>query len=56
MPNIENQEKRYKKPTTLDREQLEYTIASTLHYSVLIFATVLGCLSFAYMAYQKVTA
>ena len=53
MPNIENQEKRYKKPTTLDREQLEYTITKTLSYSVLIFAAIGACISVAYMTFQQ---
>ncbi|CAI2192902.1 17405_t:CDS:2 [Funneliformis geosporum] len=46
MPNInQNQETKYRKPTTIDREQLEYTISKTLTYSVLIFATVGTCAS-----------
>ncbi|CAI2197568.1 12888_t:CDS:2 [Funneliformis geosporum] len=46
MPNInQNQETKYRKPTTIDREQLEYTISKTLTYSVLIFAAVGTCAS-----------
>jgi hypothetical protein len=57
MPNIENQEnletRKYKKPSTLDREQLEYVFGKTLSYLVIIFASVLGCASVAYMTVQQ---
>ena len=54
MPNInQNQESKYRKPATLDREQLEYTITKTLSYSVLVFAAIGTCLSVAYMTFQQ---
>lgn len=54
MPTInQNQETKYRRPATLDREQLEYTITKTLSYSVLIFAAIGSCLSVAYMTFQQ---
>ena len=54
MPNInQNQETKYRKPTTIDREQLEYTISKTLTYSLLIFAAVGTCTSVAYITFQQ---
>ena len=54
MPTInQNQETKFRRPATLDREQLEYTITKTLSYSVLIFAAIGACISIAYMTFQQ---
>ena len=48
---LENEEapKLTRRSTTLDREQLEYTMSKTLSYSVLIFAALGTCASVFYM-------
>jgi hypothetical protein len=43
----------YRKPTTIDREQLEYTFTRVLSYSLLIFAAVGVCASVAHMTVQQ---
>lgn len=55
MPRIEPNEKSElrRRPTTLDREQLEYTISKILIYGTLIFATLGGCASLAYLVAQQ---
>jgi hypothetical protein len=58
MPNIEslktNSESRFnRKPSTLDREQLEYSAQKMLTYGVILFAVVLGLGSVTYMTVQQ---
>jgi hypothetical protein len=57
MPNIENlknPESRFnRKPSTLDREQLEYSAQKMLTYGVIVFAVVLGLGSITYMTVQQ---
>jgi hypothetical protein len=58
MPNIENlkSESRFGKrttPTTLDREQLEYSASKLLTYGTITFAVVLGLGSITYMTVQQ---
>jgi len=54
MPQIENQENiKFTRKTTIDREQLEYTFQKTLTYGFLVF-TVVGLLaSVTYMTIQQ---
>jgi hypothetical protein len=58
MPNIENlrtnsESKFNRKPSTLDREQLEYSAQKMLTYGVILFAVVLGLGSVTYMTVQQ---
>ena len=58
MPNIENLRTNESKfgrttPSTLDREQLEYSAQKMLTYGVIIFAVVLGLGSVTYMTVQQ---
>ena len=42
-----------RRPTTLDREQLEYTLQSTLTYGVIAFTAVGVLASITYMTIQQ---
>ena len=60
MPNIENLERKpyqaeskFNRPTTLDREQLEYSAQQLLKYGTILFAVVLGLGSVSYMTVQQ---
>jgi hypothetical protein len=59
MPNLEklnhlNTESRFnRKPSTLDREQLEYSAQKMLTYGTILFAVVLGLGSITYMTVQQ---
>ena len=55
MPQIENQEKSSftRRSTTLDREQLEYTLHKTLTYGVIAFTAVGVLASITYMTIQQ---
>ena len=53
LKNNQNLESKYRKSSTLDREQLEYTVSKMLTYSVLIFAALGTCASVAYMTFQQ---
>jgi hypothetical protein len=55
MPQIENQEspKFTRRSTTLDREQLEYTLQKTLTYGVIAFTAVGVLASVTYMTIQQ---
>lgn len=55
MPQIENQEnsKFTRRPTSLDREQLEYTLQKTLTYGVIAFTAVGVLASVTYMTIQQ---
>jgi len=55
MPQIENQEspKFTRRTTTLDREQLEYTLHKTLTYGVIAFTAVGVLASVTYMTIQQ---
>jgi len=63
MPNIENlknqsnfsRSEKFNRiiPTTLDREQLEYTSKNLLLYGTILFAVVLGIGSVTYMTIQQ---
>ena len=51
--NAPTVQSKFKRPTTLDREQLEYTLQSTLTYGVIAF-TVVGVLaSITWMTIQQ---
>ena len=55
MPQIENQEspKFTRRSTTLDREQLEYTLRKTLTYGVIAFTAAGVLASVTYMTIQQ---
>ena len=63
MPNIESLKNQHRSekpekfnrtiPTTLDREQLEYTSQKILAYGTIVFAVVLGLGSITYMTIQQ---
>ena len=60
MPNIENLTPNHHSgkfnrstPTTLDREQLEYSANKMLTYGTILFAVVLGLGSITYMTVQQ---
>lgn len=54
MPQIEkNPDERYRKPTTLNREELEYTFTRTLSSMVILFAVGGVCASVAFMTVQQ---
>jgi hypothetical protein len=45
--------KNFRRPTTLDREQLEYSATKMLTYGVILFAALGTCASIAYMTVQQ---
>jgi hypothetical protein len=45
--------KSFRRPTTLDREQLEYSASKMLTYGVILFAALGTCASIAYMTVQQ---
>ena len=60
MPNLENLKTQHSSgrfnriiPTTLDREQLEYTSKNLLLYGTILFAVMLGIGSVTYMTIQQ---
>ena len=55
MPQIETkvESKFTRRPTTLDREQLEYTLQSTLTYGVIAFTAIGVLASVTYMTIQQ---
>ena len=54
MPRIEEKESKFtRRPTTLDREQLEYTLQNTLTYGVIAFAVAGVLASITYMTIQQ---
>ena len=54
MPQIENPESpKFTRKTTLDREQLEYTLQKTLTYGVIAFTAVGVLASVTYMTIQQ---
>ena len=56
MPRLEENQKdtkSFRRPTTLDREQLEYSASKMLTYGVILFAALGTCASIAYMTVQQ---
>jgi hypothetical protein len=53
MPRIEENQKKFNRPRTLDREQLEYSAQKMLTYGVILFAALGTCASVAYMTVQQ---